>query len=66
MNPSKFSLISVILIGINIHGAPVLANTINSSVMVAQAGAISSRKPVTIAVKEITNEAGNIWWWKPS
>jgi curli biogenesis system outer membrane secretion channel CsgG len=66
MNLSKFSLISVILIGINIHGAPVLANANSSSTYLAQAGSISSRKPVTIAVKEITNEAGNIWWWKPS
>ena len=25
-----------------------------------------SRKPVTIAVREITNEAGSIWWWRPA
>ncbi len=66
MNLSKFSVVSVILIGINIHGAPVLASPSNSPAYLAQAGSISSRKPVTIAVKEITNEAGNIWWWKPS
>jgi len=23
-------------------------------------------KPVTIAVKKITNNAGSIWWWRPS
>lgn len=24
------------------------------------------RKPVTVAVKEITNEAGTLWWWRPA
>ena len=31
----------------------------------AQIGSMSSG-PVTVAVKEITNEARNTWWWSPS
>jgi curli biogenesis system outer membrane secretion channel CsgG len=26
----------------------------------------TTRRPITIAVKEITNEAGSIWWWRPA
>lgn len=36
-----------------------------SNYEVAQIRATSS-KPVTIAVKKITNDAGSIWWWRPS
>ena len=38
---------------------------VSTSYSHAQLSPMSSR-PVTVAVKEITNEARNTWWWSPS
>ena len=37
----------------------------NEPGLLAQA-TTSTKRPITIAVKEITNEAGDVWWWKPA
>ena len=31
----------------------------------AQVRGVAPRQPVTIAVKEITNNASGVWWWSP-
>lgn len=43
---------------------PALIGAAQSSEVIAQA--TPSKRPVTIAVKEITNEAGDVWWWRPA
>lgn len=58
-NPS-FALTAVTVL----QGAPVLASSADSSSLISQA--VASRPPITIAVREITNEVGNVWWWSPN
>ena len=31
----------------------------------AQGRGVAPRQPVTVAVKEITNNASGVWWWSP-
>ena len=31
----------------------------------AQVRGVAPRQPVTVAVKEITNNASGVWWWSP-
>ena len=44
---------------------PLLASSALGIPCYAQISSMSSG-PVTVAVKEITNEARNTWWWSPS
>lgn len=44
--------------------SPVLASATSSKVLTSQA--VASRPPITIAIKEITNDVGEVWWWSPS
>jgi curli biogenesis system outer membrane secretion channel CsgG len=43
---------------------PVLASGAGSHSLISQA--MASRPPITIAVREITNDVGNVWWWSPN
>ena len=46
-------------------GSPAALSAPQAGEWIAQ-GPTSARKPITIAVKEITNEAGDVWWWRPA
>ena len=61
--PNLFTAVTI-LTALIVAPPAALANP-SGTTLIAQA-ATKAQKPVTIAVKEITNEAGDVWWWRPA
>ena len=56
---------ALLLVGLAVsQSLPCQASNQDAATWISQA--VASRPPVTIAIKEITNDVGDVWWWSPN